>query len=49
MPEEELTPDADDPEAPDPADEESNVDGCDVPIEDETPDEELPATEGGVA
>jgi hypothetical protein len=34
---------------PDPVDDESDVDGCDVEIEDPTPDEELPATEGGVA
>jgi hypothetical protein len=35
---------------PDPEDEESDVDGCEVDFRDEaTPDEELPATEGGVA
>ena len=34
---------------PDPEDDESRIDGCDLPIEDETPDEDLPATEGGVA
>lgn len=34
--------------APDPEDDESALDGCDVPIVDETPDEELPVTEGGV-
>jgi hypothetical protein len=34
---------------PDPEDSESDVDGCDVPIEDATPDEELPSTKGGVA
>jgi hypothetical protein len=35
--------------APDPEDAESDLDGCDVPIVDETPDEELPITEGGVS
>lgn len=49
MPEEDLVPDANDPEAPDPADAESDLDGCDVPIEAITHDEDLPATEGGVA
>lgn len=34
---------------PDPEDAESDLDGCDVPIVDETPDEELPITEGGVS
>lgn len=34
---------------PDPEDDESDVDGCDAEITDETPDEDLPATEGGVA
>lgn len=34
---------------PDAADDESDVDGCDVPIEEHTPDEDLPASEGGVA
>jgi hypothetical protein len=34
---------------PDPEDDESSVDGCDVPIEGVTPDEDLPPTEGGVA
>lgn len=31
-------------------DDESDVDGCDIPISDDdaTPDEELPVTEGGV-
>ena len=35
---------------PDPEDELSDVDGCDVEITDEdaTPDEDLPAAEGGV-
>jgi hypothetical protein len=30
-------------------DDESLIDGCEVIIEDETPDEDLPMTEGGVA
>ncbi|HUQ32858.1 MAG TPA: hypothetical protein VM095_12135 [Pyrinomonadaceae bacterium] len=34
---------------PETEDAESDIDGCDVPIEDETPDEDLPPTEGGVA
>lgn len=34
---------------PAPEDDESDIDGCDVKIEDDTPDEDLPATEGGVA
>lgn len=34
---------------PDPEDDESSIDGCDVPIEDAMPDEDLPPTEGGVA
>ena len=34
---------------PDPEDDESDIDGCDVPIESVTEDEELPPTEGGVA
>jgi hypothetical protein len=34
---------------PEPEDEESDLDGCDVPIENATPDEDLPETEGGVA
>ena len=33
---------------PDPEDDESDIDGCDVAIEDETADEDLPASEGGV-
>jgi hypothetical protein len=33
---------------PDAEDDESDVDGCDVEITDDTPDEDLPATEGGV-
>lgn len=36
------------PITPDPADDE-NLDGCDVAIENPTSDEDLPATEGGVA
>jgi hypothetical protein len=34
---------------PDPEDAESHIDGCNVQVEDATPDEELPAAEGGVA
>lgn len=35
---------------PDPEDDESNLDGCDVPFDEgKTSDEDLPATEGGVA
>jgi hypothetical protein len=34
---------------PDPEDDESAIDGCGVAIEDETADEDLPASEGGVA
>lgn len=34
---------------PDPEDDESQIDGCDAPIVDATPDEDLPLTEGGVA
>jgi len=33
---------------PDPEDDLSDIDGCEVAIEDETPDEDLPACEGGV-
>ena len=33
---------------PDQPDNESHIDGCDVPIEDPTPDEDLPPTKGGV-
>ena len=33
---------------PDPEDDESDIDGCDVAIEGETADEDLPASEGGV-
>jgi hypothetical protein len=43
------TPEPDLAAAPDPPDNESEIDGCDVPIEDVTRDEELPLTEGGVA
>jgi len=39
----------DEPITPDPEDDESEIDGCDVPIDDATPDEDLPETEGGVA
>lgn len=34
---------------PDPEDNESYIDGCDVSVEDATSDEDLPAAEGGVA
>ena len=34
---------------PDPEDDESDIDGCEVAIEDETADEDLPGSEGGVA
>lgn len=34
---------------PDPEDEESDIDGCDIEIENATSDEDLPDTEGGVA
>lgn len=44
-----LTPEPEFATAPDPEDDESDIDGCDVPIEDVTPDEDLPVTEGGVA
>lgn len=44
-----LTPEPEHAAAPDPEDDESDIDGCDVPIEDVTLDEELPVTEGGVA
>jgi hypothetical protein len=37
------------PIAPEPEDEESQLDGCEVEIENATSDEDLPATEGGVA
>jgi hypothetical protein len=37
------------PETPDPEDDESDIDGCEVDIENATPDEDLPETEGGVA
>lgn len=48
MAEEEVTPE-EEPVAPEPEDDESLIDGCDLPIEDVTTDEELPPTEGGVA
>jgi hypothetical protein len=35
--------------APDPEDNESHIDGCECPIGDATLDEDLPASEGGVA
>ncbi len=44
-----LTPEPEMAAAPDPEDAESDIDGCDAPIVDFTPDEELPITEGGVA
>jgi hypothetical protein len=44
-----LTPEPNLAAAPDAEDDESDIDGCDVPIEDATPDEDLPVTEGGVA
>jgi hypothetical protein len=44
-----LTPEPEHVAAPDAEDDESEIDGCDAPIEDITPDEELPVTEGGVA
>jgi hypothetical protein len=34
---------------PEPEDDESNIDGCDAPIEDAMSDEDLPPSEGGVA
>lgn len=45
-----LTPEPQHAAPPDAEDEESQVDGCDVPISEEeaTPDDELPLTEGGV-
>ncbi|HEX8502137.1 MAG TPA: hypothetical protein VF659_16245 [Pyrinomonadaceae bacterium] len=45
-----MTPEPPHAVAPDPEDDETDVDGCDVPIRDDeaTPDEELPMTEGGV-
>lgn len=38
----------DEPNTPDP-EEDENIDGCDVEIEEPTSDEDLPASEGGVA
>ena len=49
MNEEALTPEPRHAAAPDPEDDEGHIDGCDCPIEDATSDEDLPATEGGVA
>jgi hypothetical protein len=37
------------PVTPDPEDDESEIDGCDVEIKEPTSDEDLPASEGGVA
>ena len=34
---------------PNPEGDEDDVDGCEVEVEDPTPDEDLPAAEGGVA
>jgi hypothetical protein len=34
---------------PNPEDSESDIDGCDFAVEEVTSDEDLPATEGGVA
>ena len=34
---------------PDPEDSDSQIDGCEVAVQDPTADEDLPATEGGVA
>ena len=34
---------------PDPDEQDSDKDGCDVAIQDFTPDEDLPPAEGGVA
>jgi hypothetical protein len=45
---ESVTPEPEHSAVPDAPDAESDLDGCDVEIEDVTPDEELPATEGGV-
>lgn len=46
-----LTPEPEFIAGPDPEDDESHLDGCEVPVklEDATPDEELPVTKGGVA
>ena len=51
MDEKVVTPEPEHADTPDPEDDESDIDGCDVPIEDRkaTADEDLPATEGGVA
>lgn len=45
MNEELITADPD----PNSDDDNNHIDGCDVQIEDPTPDEDLPAAEGGVA
>lgn len=37
------------PVTPNTEDDENSLDGCDVPIENPTADEDLPAAEGGVA
>jgi hypothetical protein len=34
---------------PDPPDSDSDIDGCEIAVQDPTPDEDLPPTEGGVA
>lgn len=47
MAEQPVTPDPD--AAPDAEDDESQIDGCEVEIENATSDEDLPPTEGGVA
>ncbi len=39
---------ADEAVTPEPEDSESDIDGCDVAVEEATSDEDLPATEGGV-
>jgi hypothetical protein len=46
-----LTPEPEHGAAPDPEDDESDIDACDMDFTGEavTPDEELPITEGGVA
>ena len=37
------------PVAPKPEEDDTEIDGCDIDIENATPDEDLPETEGGVA